>query len=435
MASVGAAAASGSRMSTRGRPTLAFVDFPDVFEDFYPAYGVAPEAFTTSWDGTGNHRFAAVLQRAVGDVVWYVHTVGAEPPAGIHALGFRVRFLRSSAMHRWLWRWFYVSAGSWRWQRWWRPYGTVASYLAPLSFSTARALRRDRPDAIFVQDFATGRFDLAILAGALLRVPVVAYHSGSLPDRWFGAALRRRTLRRASSLIVQSDDIRRLVVGAGVDPARIVNVPTPVDTAQYRPRPRRWACERVGLDPDRRYLVFLGRLDDAVKRVGVIIDIFSQVAATRPDVTLVIAGDGPDRPRLEQRAREVAPGGVHFLGWVDDPEVKAALLAAADGLVLASRSEGAPTAVLEALACGTYVVATRVGAVPTLVVEGETGTTVEPGDDVALRAAVEDALVARVHSITAREERRSASETGAGLGGADATLVQLFAELGVRDAR
>jgi glycosyltransferase involved in cell wall biosynthesis len=419
----------GDRPSGSRRPTVVLVDFPDVFEDFYPAYGVTPDAFVAQWDGTGNHRFATVLQRAVGDVVWYVHTVGSDTPHGTHAHGFSVQFLRSSSLHRRLWHWFYVSPRAWRRHRWWRAYGTAASYLAPLSASTVRALRRRRPDAFFVQDFATGRFDLAVLAGALLRAPVVAYHSGSLPDRWFGAPLRHLTLRRAARVIVQTDDVRRELERAGVDPARVIDVPTPVDTERYEPRPRAEACAQVGLDESLRYVLFLGRLDDPVKRVSSLIDVVAQL----PDVVLLIAGDGPDRAALEKRA--AAMGRTRFLGWVDDPDTKAALLAVADCLVLASRSEGAPTAVLEALACGTYVVATRVGALPSLVVEGETGTTVEPGDDVAFAAAVAHALHHKDHDLAARHSRQRMSESGAGLGGAEAMLVHLFAELGVRDVR
>ena len=416
------------RAGYSARPTIGFVDFPDVFEDFYPAYGVTPPAFATTWDGTGNHRFAEVLQRSVGDVVWYVHTVAADVPTDVHAGGFRVRFLVSSALHRRLWRWFYDSPRSWRRQRWWRAYGALASYLAPVSVSTVRALRRDRPDAFFVQDFATGRFDLAVLAGAVLRAPVIAYHSGSLPDRWYGGRLRRVTLRRASRLIVQSDDIRRVLESAGVDRGRIVDVPTPVDTSRFTPRSRSEACAQLALDPSSRYVLFLGRLDDAVKRVSTLVD----VVARLPNVVLLVAGDGPDRDALVSRA---TPGRVRFLGWIDDPDTKVALLAVADCLALVSRSEGAPTAVLEALACGTYVVATRVGAVPGLLVDGETGTIVEPGDDAALLAALEATVASRDHDLASREARRRVSWERAGLGGAEAVLVRIFAEAGVSGAR
>ncbi|MEY2449111.1 MAG: D-inositol-3-phosphate glycosyltransferase [Acidimicrobiaceae bacterium] len=419
----------------RVRSTIAFFDLPDVFDDFYPPYGVTPAAFATDWDGTGTHSFATALQQSVGNVSWYVFSIGADLPAGTHALGFRVRFLRSSWLHRQLWQWFYARPRSWRRQRWWRAYGVVASYLAPLSPTAVRAVVRDRPAAIFLQDFATGRFDLAVLAGALLRIPVVAYHSGSLPNLWLGRSMRRTTLRRANRLIVQSEDIRRVLTEAGVDASRIVELPTPIDTARYRPRSRSWACQRLGLDPSRAYVLYMGRLDDAVKRVSSLIGVVGALARDRPDLTLLIAGDGPARSGLEAAARAAGAGRVVFLGWVDEPEVKVALLNAAHCLALPSRSEGAPTAVLEALACGTYVVATRVGAQPTLLVEGQTGTLVEPEDDGALERALEEALTAPEATIELRHVRRRTSGARTGLDDVGEHLTELFAELGVTGVR
>ena len=61
-----------------GRPLIAFFDYPDVFEDFYPHYGVDQRSFATRWAGTGNHAFLSLLQREVGDVVWYAFSLTPE---------------------------------------------------------------------------------------------------------------------------------------------------------------------------------------------------------------------------------------------------------------------------------------------------------------------------------------------------------------------
>ena len=63
---------------TRRRPVIAFFDYPDVFEDFYPHYGVDQRTFATRWADTGNHAFLSVLQREVGDVIWYAFSVAPE---------------------------------------------------------------------------------------------------------------------------------------------------------------------------------------------------------------------------------------------------------------------------------------------------------------------------------------------------------------------
>ena len=161
---------------------------------------------------------------------------------------------------------------------------------------------------------------------------------------------------------------------------------TPVDTSVFRPLDRDEACRLAGLDPARRYLLFVGRLSDSEKRVGALIDAFARELPRADDVDLLVAGDGKDAPALRRHAASVAPGRVHFLGWAAGADALCALYNAADCLVLPSRREGFPTVVGEAAACGTPVLASRVGGVPELVEDGVTGWLVEPEDDAALAA-------------------------------------------------
>src|SRR3954454_18468447 len=89
------------------RLRIAFFDYPDVFEDFYPHYGVDQQAFATRWAATGNHAFVGLLQREVGDVTWYALSLEPQIAEATHEVtGARVRVLRSSAAHRALWRGF-----------------------------------------------------------------------------------------------------------------------------------------------------------------------------------------------------------------------------------------------------------------------------------------------------------------------------------------
>jgi glycosyltransferase involved in cell wall biosynthesis len=133
----------------------------------------------------------------------------------------------------------------------------------------------------------------------------------------------------------------------------------------------------------------------AVGRLRAPKDFVTLVAATAqlaPDVACVhIVGDGPDRPAVEREiARHRLEERVVLLGEREDV---AGLLASADVFVLPSRSEGMPMSVLEAMAAGLPVVASAVGGVPELVIDGETGTLVAPGDPDALARAL-GALVA-----------------------------------------
>lgn len=116
-----------------------------------------------------------------------------------------------------------------------------------------------------------------------------------------------------------------------------------------------------------------------------------QAAALLPEAVFVLAGDGPERPRLEAQARELELAErVVFLGHRDDvPE----LLAACDLLVLPSLFEGLGLALLEAMAAGKPVVASAVGGIDEVVIDGETGLLVPPADPVALADAIRRILL------------------------------------------
>jgi glycosyltransferase involved in cell wall biosynthesis len=169
---------------------------------------------------------------------------------------------------------------------------------------------------------------------------------------------------------------------------RLALILTPIDTEAYCPQDRHAACLRAGLDPQKRFLLFMGRLEDPVKRVSAIIRAFAKVAPGYPEADIVIAGDGPDADALRNLAAELAPDRVHFEGWVSDVSQRSALYNASECLLLASSREGFPTVVGEAMACGTPVLSSNVGGVSELVVEGETGWLFPAYDDAALEAGI-----------------------------------------------
>lgn len=370
-----------------GRPRIGFFGYHDVFEDFYPHYGVDQRAFATRWVGTGNHAFASLLQREVGDVTWYILSLAPELAEARHAtVGCRVKVLPCSWLHRRLWRLFYLPRMAWRWRGAYPAYATIASYLALASWPLIQTLHRERPDVFFVQDYATGRYDTLLLIARALGVPLIAYHAGSCPDQYRGSIAKQWTIPAADRLLVSSRAEREMLVHRyRAAPDRLAVVLTPIDTVGFRVADRIEACRTAGLPPARRYLLFVGRLADGVKRVGALIRMFGTLVDRHADADLVIAGDGPDGPMLRRLAEAHAPGRIHFVGWIAGTERLAALYNAAECLVLPSMREGFPTVVGEALACGLPAVASRVGGVGELVTEGETGWLLPPGDDEALR--------------------------------------------------
>lgn len=148
---------------------------------------------------------------------------------------------------------------------------------------------------------------------------------------------------------------------------------------------------RVHRDPARR-IAFVGRLAE-VKGVTVLLDAFASL--DRSDVELVLVGDGHLRSELEARAAELGVAErVRFTGYLSQAEVRG-ILADTDVFCLPSFAEGVPVVLMEALACGVPVVATRVAGVAELVEDGGSGILVHPGDPEPLARALQTVLADR----------------------------------------
>ena len=192
---------------------------------------------------------------------------------------------------------------------------------------------------------------------------------------------RNRALRSAREVLSPSGYLRTVALGWGLDPVRISVLPNTAPAVAELPS-REELRARLGLDG--RVLAFAGRLG-IQKALGVALE----ALATLPEVTLAVAGDGPERDRLEHRARELGlDGWVRFLGSLSRDDVLG-LFRAADAALLPSAWENAPHTVVEALAVGCPVLATAVGGVPEVVRDGVNGLLVKPHDPPALAAAIE----------------------------------------------
>jgi glycosyltransferase involved in cell wall biosynthesis len=169
-------------------------------------------------------------------------------------------------------------------------------------------------------------------------------------------------------------DVERML---GLEPNSIETIHNGVADARPEPLPR--------LRPEPT-LGFVGRL--ATEEKG--LDVLLRAAARIPDAALVLVGDGPDRPRLEALAGQLGIAGrVVFAGWSD--EVRR-VLPSFDVLVQPSRREGFGIALVEAMLAEVPVVATAVGGMSEVVVDGVTGTIVHDHDPAAVAAAA-DALL------------------------------------------
>ncbi|MBA3245181.1 MAG: glycosyltransferase family 4 protein, partial [Actinobacteria bacterium] len=193
-------------------------------------------------------------------------------------------------------------------------------------------------------------------------------------------ALRDTALRHASLVVCPSAYLREHALGWGVRPDQVAVVENA--TPELPELPTREQA-RAALGVDGALLAFAGRLGPAKA-----LDVALMALAELEGVTLLLAGDGPERATLERRAAELGLGErARFLGALGRNEVLE-LFRAADASVLSSAWENFPHTLVEALAVGTPVVATAVGGVPEIVRDGENGLLVPPGDPGALASTL-----------------------------------------------
>jgi glycosyltransferase involved in cell wall biosynthesis len=225
------------------------------------------------------------------------------------------------------------------------------------------------------------------------------------------AALRRSrdmALGRAARIICPSAYLRDMAVAWGVPRERALVIPNPAPALPPLPE-REEARASFGIDGPA--IAFAGRIGRQ-KSLDVGLEAVAQVVG----VSLLIAGDGPERAQIERRAAELRLGGrVRFLGPLPRDHVLR-LFRAADASMLSSTWENFPHTVVESLAVGTPVIATSVGGVPEVVTDGENGLLVPAGDAGALATAVarfygEPGLRERLAGAAARSVAEYGRET------------------------
>lgn len=225
----------------------------------------------------------------------------------------------------------------------------------------------------------------ALLSRLVHRRPVVVTLHGSdifqVTRHWLGQKLTVQILKRCAGIIAVSQALANATTTAvGVAPEAIRVIPDGVDVSQFKP----------GSDHREPLILYVGSL---IKRKGVIylLQAMAKIVTDYPAVTLIIVGDGPERPALEQLAQTLnLTGKVIFTGLLPSAQVRE-WLQRARLFVLPSVEEGLGVVLLEALACGTPIVASRVGGIPE-VVTPPVGRLVPPANATALAQAIDHLL-------------------------------------------
>lgn len=268
---------------------------------------------------------------------------------------------------------------------------------SPSPLADARALRdlvqemrRFKPDVVHTHTAKAGV--LGRVAARLSGVPITVHtFHGHLLHGYFPrlvtrgvTQVERLLARHTTRLLAVGEQVRDDLLSAGVGrPEQYLVVPPGITISALPARAAARAA--LGIGEADHVVSFVARLT-SVKQPGRVIEVARRIAAVRDDVTFVICGAGELFGDLKADATGCER--VRFLGWRADVET---VYAASDLVLLTSDNEGMPVSLIEAALCGVPAVATDVGSVREVVLDGRTGWLCEPSTE-ALTAVVDAAL-------------------------------------------
>jgi glycosyltransferase involved in cell wall biosynthesis len=301
-----------------------------------------------------------------------------------------------------------------------------------------RTLRQFQPDIVHTHTAKAGA--LGRLAAALRNVflpvdrKIVVVHTfhGHVLQGYFGpigtraARMAERLLSSVTDCTIAISELQRrdLVERFRVAPAsRTVVVPLGLDLSPLLAQTSRDRARARQVDVNYTEFVvgFVGRLVP-IKNVDLLIEAIAMVRSELPGIRFVITGDGPERDRLERRARDAGVFDIStFQGWQED---LAAVYARLDLLALTSSNEGTPVALIEAMAAGVPVVATAVGGVADVVQDHVTGLLTEES-----ARSVADSILETARAPEAASDRTQRAREFVAANFSDRTLVDRISML------
>ena len=265
-----------------------------------------------------------------------------------------------------------------------------------LPLRLARLFRATGTDIVHTRNAEA--FFYAGIGARLAGIPVLLHseHGRTFDDRAMRLYAQRLLSRWAHGIFAVSGQLRDdLVRYVGLRPSQVDVLHNGVDQGRFGRADRDVARRLLGLDPATLVVGSVGRLV-AVKNYALLLRAFA--ALRRDDAVLLLAGEGPERASLQQLAQGLGVASrTRLLGHREDVPT---VLATLDVFALSSRSEGMSNTLLEAMAAGLPIVATRVGGNPEIVRDGVDGLLADDDDAQAFAGALRD--------LAEQPERRAA---------------------------
>jgi glycosyltransferase involved in cell wall biosynthesis len=385
-------------------PVVALLPWGHAWEDFHDSIGVSFEAFCNEMTGGWQFGYIDALRSAgVRTVVIYPSTRFTEPARFTHGptdstvcmlpVPQSYRSIRQQMIKP------YPSFGG-NWQELFgeaqgisrfrlKVFKELAPYLSTPLGLVARELRSQGCSAILCQEYEYFRFDVCVLLGQLLRLPVFGTFQGTT-GRYdgvrIGNALRKLTMRASSGLIIgPQTEIQRVQGLYNLPSEKIAQIFNPLDLRMWEIIDHNEARAKFNIPSNAQVVVWHGRVEIEIKGLDILLNAWEQICQQRPEreLRLLLMGTGKDAEKLRQRIAALPNQNVIWVDkYINDRTFIQSFLSTGDVYAFPSRVEGFPVAPIEAMACGLPVVAAAAPGIPDILEGGElSGGIVVPRND------------------------------------------------------
>lgn len=228
---------------------------------------------------------------------------------------------------------------------------------------------------------------LAALGKQIHKKPIILSVRGSdlNNETYFTKLMNKFVLKKVDHIIAVSEDLKKKSINLGIEENKIDCIPNGVDLSRFGRADTNLERQKLGLPVDKQIILFAGRVTE-YKGISCLLEAVKDILKYRQDFILCIVGNSLERKSFEKDYHGLE--NIKFVGMKSHFEMPS-WIKSCNFLTLPSFSEGRPNVILEAMACGKPIIASKVGGIPELVFDNVNGFLIDPGNVADLTSKID----------------------------------------------